>query len=187
MFGRLGAGEARGGLDEMEIRVEWKRGKSKKSSKPGAGGSSTKKEEKDRSRRSSYSRLSDEDESTVGGGGGRTSKAKKRLSLISTSQQSHKNASSAAGHSDDEDESDPEDSETPWSAMLKVRKNKKQKDNEVLRLKCGTLSPTPHHPKVVAMLKVPFPLPDVELGPNMTIHPREPHQLPPDEDEDGSE
>jgi hypothetical protein len=27
----------------------------------------------------------------------------------------------------------------------------------------GTLSPTPHHPKVVAMLRVPFPLPDVEV------------------------
>jgi hypothetical protein len=33
----------------------------------------------------------------------------------------------------------------------------------VLRVKVGTLSPTPHHPKVVAMLKVPFPLPDVEV------------------------
>ena len=33
----------------------------------------------------------------------------------------------------------------------------------ILRLKVGTLSPTPHHPKVVAMLKVPFPLPDVEV------------------------
>lgn len=31
------------------------------------------------------------------------------------------------------------------------------------RIKVGTLSPTPHHPKVVAMLKVPFPLPDVEV------------------------
>jgi len=36
-------------------------------------------------------------------------------------------------------------------------------EKEVLRLKVGTLSPTPHHPKVVAMLKVPFPLPDVEV------------------------
>ncbi|KAF8154133.1 hypothetical protein B0H34DRAFT_784135 [Crassisporium funariophilum] len=34
---------------------------------------------------------------------------------------------------------------------------------QVLRIKVGTLSPTPHHPKVVAMLKVPFPLPDVEV------------------------
>ncbi|PPQ63447.1 hypothetical protein CVT24_004979 [Panaeolus cyanescens] len=34
---------------------------------------------------------------------------------------------------------------------------------QVLRVKVGTLSPTPHHPKVVAMLKVPYPLPDVEI------------------------
>jgi hypothetical protein len=34
---------------------------------------------------------------------------------------------------------------------------------QVVRVKVGTLSPTPHHPKIVAMLKVPFPLPDVEV------------------------
>lgn len=34
----------------------------------------------------------------------------------------------------------------------------------LLRLKVGTLLPAPHHPKVVAQLKVPFPLPDVALG-----------------------
>jgi hypothetical protein len=33
----------------------------------------------------------------------------------------------------------------------------------MVRVKVGTLSQTPHHPKVVAMLKVPFPLPDVEV------------------------
>ncbi|KAF5376674.1 hypothetical protein D9615_007907 [Tricholomella constricta] len=38
-----------------------------------------------------------------------------------------------------------------------------QPQPQVLRVKVGTLSPTPHHPKVVAMLKVPFPLPDVEV------------------------
>ena len=32
-----------------------------------------------------------------------------------------------------------------------------------LRLKVGVLSPTLHHPKVVAMLKIPYPLPDVEV------------------------
>ncbi|KAF9054265.1 hypothetical protein BJ165DRAFT_1522804 [Panaeolus papilionaceus] len=34
---------------------------------------------------------------------------------------------------------------------------------QILRVKVGTLSPTPHHPKVVAMLKVPYPLPDIEV------------------------
>lgn len=91
------------------------------------------------------------------------------------------------------DESDPEDSETPWVCTLKIRRSAAaggcimigflivdlssdglsysaflaaQNGNsglQVLRIKVGTLSPTPHHPKVVAMLKVPFPLPDVEV------------------------
>lgn len=78
---------------------------------------------------------------------------------------------------DDGEESDPEDSETPWVCTLKIKRavpsfstsngfpSQARKDNgeEVLKLKVGTLSPMPHHPKVVAMLKVPFPLPDVEV------------------------
>jgi hypothetical protein len=93
---------------------------------------------------------------------------------------------------DDGDESDPEDSETPWVCTLKVRRSAAAAavtsgsstggryspvpptpttsppgavplEPQVLRVKVGTLSPTPHHPKVVAMLKVPFPLPDVEV------------------------
>ncbi|KAF9463508.1 hypothetical protein BDZ94DRAFT_615735 [Collybia nuda] len=98
------------------------------------------------------------------------------------------------------EESDPEDSETPWVCTLKIRRAGapnsppgstrgsargtgngigngyrgvgREGDEvgvlataqpQVLRIKVGTLSPTPHHPKVVAMLKVPFPLPDVEV------------------------
>ena len=37
-----------------------------------------------------------------------------------------------------------------------------------LKLQTTTLSPTPHHPKVVVMLQVPFPLPDVSLGGDCT-------------------
>lgn len=33
----------------------------------------------------------------------------------------------------------------------------------LLRLKVGTLSPAPHHPKVVAQIRCPFPLPDIEV------------------------
>ncbi|KAJ7574022.1 hypothetical protein C8J56DRAFT_839458 [Mycena floridula] len=71
---------------------------------------------------------------------------------------------------DDGDESDPEDSETPWVCTVKVRRvvdgvpTKSDKPSSVLKLKAATLSPTPHHPKVVAMLKVPFPLPDLLMG-----------------------
>ena len=79
---------------------------------------------------------------------------------------------------DDGEDSDPEDSETPWVCTLKLRRgataavaaggNPTTGDapilqTQVLRIKVGTVSPTPHHPKVVAMLKVPFPLPDIEV------------------------
>ena len=92
------------------------------------------------------------------------------------------------GTIDDGEESDPEDSETPWVCTLKIRrmataaatdiisppasafsdgggfpKSAAPAQPQIMRLKVGTLSPTPHHPKVVAMLKVPFPLPDVEV------------------------
>ncbi|TDL26828.1 hypothetical protein BD410DRAFT_819051 [Rickenella mellea] len=40
-----------------------------------------------------------------------------------------------------------------------------------LRLKVASLSPAPHHPKVVAQLKVPFPLPDIEVD-NMRVRKR---------------
>ena len=33
----------------------------------------------------------------------------------------------------------------------------------LLKLKVGAISPAPHHPKVVAQLKVPYPLPDIEV------------------------
>ncbi|EAU87827.1 hypothetical protein CC1G_09446 [Coprinopsis cinerea okayama7 len=103
-----------------------------------------------------------------------------------------------------DDESDAEDSETPWVCTLKIRRVAPggvgvsagdglgllspspggegtenggvsglpvQEKEQILRLKVGTLSQTPHHPKVVAMLKIPFPLPDVEVE-RMEIVPR---------------
>jgi hypothetical protein len=33
--------------------------------------------------------------------------------------------------------------------------------NSAVRVRVATFSPRPHHPKVVALLKVPFPLPDI--------------------------
>ncbi|KAI0772444.1 hypothetical protein BD413DRAFT_474523 [Trametes elegans] len=71
------------------------------------------------------------------------------------------------------DESDPEDSETPWTCTLVVRrlspsrlptsKSSGGSSGSVVRVKVAGVVPTPHHPKVVALLKVPFPLPDVEI------------------------
>ncbi|PWN26199.1 hypothetical protein BDZ90DRAFT_261526 [Jaminaea rosea] len=54
---------------------------------------------------------------------------------------------------DDGNASDPEDSETPWSCHLVLGAS--------TRIPIGTLSPAPHHPKLVAQLAVPFPLPDL--------------------------
>ena len=95
------------------------------------------------------------------------------------------NKSSAGGHERDQDEeSDAEDSETPWVCTLKLRRiapfppsaslsqSFSPPDGggggvdlapQTVRIKVGTLSPTPHHPKVVGMLKIPFPLPDIEV------------------------
>jgi hypothetical protein len=73
---------------------------------------------------------------------------------------------------EDGEESDPEDSETPWTCTLKVRRvgvsaggaaGGPAEEPAMLRVKVGTISQTPHHPKVVAMLKVPYPLPDVAV------------------------
>lgn len=103
-----------------------------------------------------------------GSGSGSSSKRK-------MSQRKHKRRESKTTSEDTSDEdSDPEDSETPWVCTLKIRRNGDEHtraapatgvvaDPPVLRVKVGTLSPTPHHPKVVAMLKVPFPLPDIEV------------------------
>ncbi|KAF8586411.1 hypothetical protein K439DRAFT_1631654 [Ramaria rubella] len=111
----------------------------------------------------------------------------------------------ANGHGDDPGEdSDPEDSETPWtccmvlthasapltqpaSAFSKGHSRRRTMSSShnlpttptpanvhefipdgapahtPVRLKVATLSPAPHHPKVVCQLKVPYPLPDVEV------------------------
>jgi hypothetical protein len=37
-------------------------------------------------------------------------------------------------------------------------------DGAPIRVKIASLHPAPHHPKVVAQLKVPYPLPDVDIS-----------------------
>ncbi|KAJ6578777.1 hypothetical protein DFH09DRAFT_1148288 [Mycena vulgaris] len=183
---------------EVEVRFEWKRGKPKRKrehrekEKEGEDGGA----ERASRRRPSTANLG--------------SAPAKRLSINVISRQSSFStmAASEDGHAldaggrrqsvvhpdeDSGDESDPEDSETPWTCTVKVRRlalhhsrahshhmpfgreerergerereaqDKAQWKKEVLRIKVGTLSPTPHHPKVVAMLKVPFPLPDIDV------------------------
>jgi hypothetical protein len=149
----------------VEVRFEWKRAKAK-------GG-----------RKARRQRTSTDDEAGV-----REEKKKHRMSTgsFSTTTASEEGAGAGGvrfGVIDDGDDSDPEDSETPWVCTLKIRRmgtgvvsdvmsppatafsdaGFPRITPQILRVKVGTLSPTPHHPKVVAMLKVPFPLPDVEV------------------------
>ncbi|EJD43575.1 hypothetical protein AURDEDRAFT_114639 [Auricularia subglabra TFB-10046 SS5] len=106
---------------------------------------------------------------------------------------SHDEAASATTGTDAGDESDPEDSETPWTCTLVISlpgnvspspsdsSNNPSKRLSLVstesahpnplrpgaggsfRLRLATLSPTPHHPKVVAQLKIPWPLPDIDV------------------------
>jgi len=60
---------------------------------------------------------------------------------------------SHVGSIDNGEDSDPEDSETTWSCHLVL--------GPATRIPIGSLSPTPHHPKLVGQLTIPFPLPDL--------------------------
>jgi hypothetical protein len=88
---------------------------------------------------------------------------------------------------DEESDSDIEDSERPWNCYLHIRappssrassrdeltphpnshgdtgrssRSNKEKTLDI-RLRIAALAPAPHHPKVIAQIKTPFPLPDV--------------------------
>jgi hypothetical protein len=91
-------------------------------------------------------------------------RAEKRLSTISGHSISTASEFDGAGRArrdeDGGDESDPEDSETPWTCTVVISRLGSSGDSAV-RVRVATFSPTPHHPKVVALLKVPFPLPDI--------------------------
>ena len=95
---------------------------------------------------------------------------------------------------DDGEESDPEDSETPWTCTLHLRSRPltHRRSSTVshsgpappeprvdLKLKVATLAPAPHHPKVVAQIKTPYPMSDV-LVDSGVVQPRAVGQSPPD-------
>lgn len=61
---------------------------------------------------------------------------------------------------DSGDESDPEDSERSWTCELIIT----SKTNPPRRLLLCTLTPAPHHPKLVAHLAIPFNLSPIALG-----------------------
>lgn len=87
---------------------------------------------------------------------------------------------SREGDDDDDGDSDPEDSETPWTCHLVVRRlhprhQGSQSDSRTdypvdVRVKVAAVVPAPHHPKVVSLLKIPFPLPDVVVSTRWTTN-----------------
>ena len=104
---------------------------------------------------------------------------------------------------DDGDESDPEDSETPWTCSLHLRsrtyshrrssttshpdhlplESSPAEPRVDVKLKVATLAPAPHHPKVVAQIKTPYPLQDVLINEGV-VRPRTTAGLPPSEGND---
>lgn len=220
----------------VEVRFEWKRAtgrgkghaKWKEQSKDGEKakakvenrGRSGEKDQSRRFRSISHHRagiVSVIEESTKGPRIGTPADDFDRVRRISFPSSQRQDSNEDAG-----EDSDPEDSETPWVCTLKLRRtvganatlhgesasatvsrvgkrrpgtasgvemnltedlsnppepgvsaSSSSASPRVLRIKVGTLSPTPHHPKLVGMLKAPFPLPDVELE-RMGVSPRPP-------------
>ncbi|KAF7969147.1 hypothetical protein HWV62_28236 [Athelia sp. TMB] len=161
-LGKDGAGD-RGVAGLVEVRFEWTRGRTGAGRKRGGGG-----------RR----------QDSVGSGGERRDRerlgvaegGRNRLSMMSQQTATSDSHGHSPPHDGDDggdsgDESDPEDSETPWTCALAVRRLPSSPAPPAtatapptsIRLKIGTLSPTPHHPKVVSMLKIPYPLPDIDV------------------------
>lgn len=107
------------------------------------------------------------------------SHSQSRSSHHSTSSDRSTSIGSSAHRADDSgDDSEAEDSETPWTCTLMVQRighpppmHSFAEQQDHVRLKVATLAPTPHHPKVVGLLKVPFPLPDIEVE-RLAVHRR---------------
>ncbi len=76
---------------------------------------------------------------------------------------------------EDEGDSDPEDSETPWTCSIRVPsgpsswKSRHGTESTKWRTTCdgvmvATMYPAPHHPRVVAQFKLPLELPTLATG-----------------------
>ncbi|KAJ3890177.1 hypothetical protein GG344DRAFT_50081 [Lentinula edodes] len=186
------------GLSEIEVRVEWKRGKKSKSKKKVKDGAQDGDAEGSTSRGASHSRrqsiITNETSpmgsvSSLPAATSESSEVRKKRHRLSTASKTSTNEdpdttltsfrlgrgrakAQITDEDDDGNDSDPEDSETPWTCTLKARhlgvaglprSSPSPSTSTPIKVKIATLSPMPHHPKVVAMLKVPYPLPDLEV------------------------
>ncbi|KAK7447058.1 hypothetical protein VKT23_014269 [Stygiomarasmius scandens] len=183
-IGDAAPGQNGGVTGKLEVRVEWKRGKKPKAKKDKTkekeGNSTTNSRNPSRSashedgRGKSLNRLSalsgalvsaseDLHDGEVNTGCKKEKRARSRQSFRA-SLNSLDGGGGAGREDDDGDESDSEGSKTPWGQKPGAQQGAGEDTSSgPLKIKVGTLSPTPHHPKVVAMLKVPWPLPDLEV------------------------
>lgn len=164
---RMGGTEIHPPASQIPVRFEWTRSEVRKrstatnnshhgraatdmgSTPASRRGSSAK------AKRASFDARQEEIESR-GGEGLRLPQSNSRPSSIYGAQNSIRGSidhgSSVSGGVEEED-SDPEDSETKWACHLVL--------GPTTRIPIGSLAPTPHHPKLVAQLTVPYPLPDL--------------------------
>jgi len=80
----------------------------------------------------------------------------RRVSASTSPASKAESASETELIAEEGDDSDPEDSETPWACSIWVKKTGH-------RQLLGTLTPAPHHPKVIGVLKIPMGLDPVAL------------------------
>lgn len=175
MVNRMGGQEIHPHCSEVPIRFEWTRNAERRKSSVVSSGNARLNADsgvaaRNRASRVSFSRASMD----MKGGGEAIDSAEAFKSNLrppkstSNSRPSsvHSNSSSAApyrismeqsgsqvGSAENDEDSDPEDSEVTWSCHLVL--------SPTTRIPIGSLSPTPHHPKLIGQLSIPFPLPDL--------------------------
>ncbi|KAG8721272.1 hypothetical protein FRC09_008150 [Ceratobasidium sp. 395] len=119
--------------------------------------------------------------------------SKRSMSPMKKGAMARNDSGSSREREECEEDSDPEDSETPWSCTLRVLPlelppppSSDDLTNPTapvdpslptgLKLRLAHLVPAPHHPKVIGQFKMPFPLPDVSVS-RMELVPRAPGDM----------
>lgn len=99
-----------------------------------------------------------------------TAHQSRRSSIISTRSGVGEGPAAAAAHTEEEDsgdESDPDDSESPWICELVLPPPTTMIDvppHSTRRIRLGVFKPAPHHPRLVGQVSIPLSLRRVSLG-----------------------